>query len=43
MGVLEDFNRKERLKEEIWEKLPDYESLGMTEDDIVLSIFDEEE
>ena len=43
MGVLEDFNRKERLKEERWENLPDYESLGMTEDDIDLSIFDEEE
>ena len=43
MGVLEDFNRKERLKEEIWEKLPDYESLGMTEEDIDLSSFDEDE
>ena len=43
MGVLEDFNREERLKDEIWEKLPDYEALGMTEDDIDLRILEEEE
>lgn len=43
MGILEDFNKEERLKENIWEKLPDYEALGMKEDDIDLRILEEEQ
>ncbi|MDO4485827.1 MAG: hypothetical protein Q4C46_04440 [Bacillota bacterium] len=43
MGILEDLSRKERLKQELWDSIPDYEALGMTEEDIDLSILEDEE
>lgn len=42
MGILKTMNDRERLKQELWDKLPDYEALGMTEEDIDLDFMDEE-
>lgn len=42
MGILEKFNREEELKNKLWDRLPDYEALGMTEEDIDLDFLDEE-
>lgn len=42
MGILETMNNQQRLKQELWDKLPDYEALGMTEDDIDLDMLEDE-
>lgn len=42
MGILENLNKQEQLKQELWDKLPDYEALGMTEEDIDLDLLEEE-
>ena len=42
MGILETMS-EEQKKQEIFDKLPEYETLGMTEEDVDLSLLDTEE
>ena len=42
MGILEKFNREEEIRNQLWDRLPDYEALGMSEDDIDIDFLDEE-
>ncbi|MDO4546263.1 MAG: hypothetical protein Q4C25_08900 [Bacillota bacterium] len=41
MGVLEEKSKEEQKKQEIFDKLPEYELLGMTEEDVDLEIAEE--
>ncbi|MFQ8602209.1 MAG: hypothetical protein ACLSAO_03880 [Anaerovoracaceae bacterium] len=43
MKVLENMDKEKLDKKEIWESMPEYEALGMTEEDIDMSILDSEE
>lgn len=40
MGILESIKKGNAEKQEIWDKLHDYEALGMTEDDVDLELQD---
>lgn len=43
MKVLENMDKKKLDRKEIWESMPEYRALGMTEEDIDMSIVDCEE
>ena len=38
---IDDLEKIEQLKEQIWNRLPDYEVMGMTEDDVDLRLLED--
>ncbi len=41
MVNIDDLDKMEQLKEQIWNRLPDYEVLGMNEDDVDLRLLED--